>query len=384
MLTLLSRRYKIKTSERERVLTRLISSGLPFSSPEREEDGLSFVSSFFLKKEIEGILRGVSATLTYEPVGVLAALCFFRKRMGLIFGAILSLFLIYLSTFYVWSVRIEGNEELSDEAILEAMAQCGFYEGVLKSRVDVNEIQNEVLSRCHELSFFSINIHGMVADVVVHERVRGTRPTERSLPYNLVADFDGVIVSAVILDGQTMFNIGDAVFKGELLVSGIMDSTSEGFRLRQAEGKVYARTFRTIELSVPYEYYEKREIKREEARRIRVLGKSLGKSVGDDSGSYDVSRLVEEVTLFGLTLPFSIETSVAHYYTNEKSVISETEARAKLTCDYKKYISTELDSATILDERFSFTDKGDALFLTAEVTAIENIAVKERIITENN
>lgn len=379
MSIFLSRRYTLETEKRERTLTALINSGIDFSSPKKEEKGISFKASFFAKKKIKRFADDRGIPLSYRPEGLVSRLFFLKRRRGLIFGSILSFFLIYLSTFYVWSVRIEGNEELSCDFIKRVMAESGFYEGVKKSDVDVNELQNEVLLRCHELSFFSVNLHGMVADVVVHERRTVPDPTERTVGYNLVADMDGVVVSSVILDGQTMFKVGDTVARGELLVSGIVDSTSEGFRIRQADGKVYARTFRTLEFSLPFEYFEKRLIKEEKTKKIRILGHSIGKSVGDDSGSYDISVSEREARLFGLILPFFIEEHKAIYYKNEKSVLSPLEARAKLLDDYKRYLSTELDSGTVVSESIVFHEDEEKMTLTSEVTAIENIAVKQKI-----
>ncbi|MBQ7897301.1 MAG: sporulation protein YqfD [Clostridia bacterium] len=375
----LSRRYTLETEKKERTLTALITSGIDFSSPRKEEKGISFSAPFFAKKKITRFADERGLPLTHRAEGILSRLFFLKKRIGLVFGGILSFFLIYLSTFYVWSVRIEGNEELSDARIKTVMMECGFFEGVKKSEVDINELQNEVLQRCHELSFFSVNVHGMVADVVVHERRTTVIPTERNVPYNLVADMDGVVVSSVILDGQAMFKVGDTVAKGELLVSGIVDSTAEGFRLRQAEGKVYARTSRIIELSLPFEYFEKRLIKEEKTKKIRILGHSIGKSVGDDSGSYDISTSEKEASLFGFLLPFSIEEHKASYYKNEKSTLSPLEVRAELLDSYKRYLSTELDSGTVLGEKLVFSEDEEKMTLTAEVVAIENIAVKQKI-----
>lgn len=379
MSALFSRRYTLHTDKRERTLTSLINSGIDFSSPKREEKGISFSASFFSKKRITHFAKKKNLPLSYRAEGLLSRLSFLKRRPGLIFGGILSFFLIYLSTFYVWSVRIEGNEELSDAHIIKVMEESGFSEGVKKSAVNINELQNEVLQRCHELSFFSVNVHGMVADVVVHERRTVANPTERNLPYNLVADMDGVVVSSVILDGQTMFKIGDTVAKGELLVSGIVDSTSEGFRLRQAEGKVYAKTFRTLEFSLPFEYFEKRLIKEEKSKKIRILGHSIGKSVGDDSGSYDITVSEREARLLGIPLPFKVEEHTASYYENEKSILSPLEARASLLDDYKRYLSTELDSGTVVSESLAFLEDEEKMTLTAEVVAIENIAVKQKI-----
>ncbi len=371
----LYRRYKIKSDSPEKTLTALLNSSLDFSGVKREEDGVSFCASFFLKKKICASFGEVS----YKNEGLLSRLFFLKKRLGLLFGALFGIFLIYLSTFYVWSVKIEGNEELEDEKIERILYECGFHEGVKKSLVDVNALQNEVLSRCHELSFCSVNIHGMTADVVVHERVTVREPTERDIPYNLVSDADGVILSFVILDGQRMFEVGDTVTKGQLLVSGIIDSTSEGFRLRQAEGKVWAKTYRTLNFSIPLRSRERILTEEEYSTRISVLGHSIGGGVGEKGGDCDIEIYSEHFRLFGVSFPIKKESLKATYYSFEERELTEEEARERLMLDYKKYLSTELDSGEVAEEEFFFEVSEGEMRLKVELTARENIAVKEKI-----
>lgn len=371
----LYRRYRIKSEKPEKALTALMTSSFDFSSPKKEEDGISFNASFFLKKKLDGFF----GELSYQNKGLVSRLFFLKKRLGLVFGALFGVFLIYLSTFYVWSVKIEGNEEIEDEKIERVLFECGFHEGVKKSLVDVNALQNEVLSRCHELSFCSVNIHGMTADVVVHERKTVRSPTERQLPYNLVADADGIILSFIILDGQRMFEVGDTVTKGELLVSGIIDSTSEGFRLRQAEGKVWARTYRTLNFSIPLKAEERMLTEEEYSTRISVLGRSIGGGVGKRGGDCDIEISSEPLTLFGISFPLKKESLKASYYSFEEREISEEEAKERLIVDYKKYLSTELDSGEVVEEELFFDLIDGEMCLTVLLTAKENIAVKEKI-----
>ena len=382
-MTFLSLRYKIKTAMPEKALSSLIRSGIPFSRPKREGECLVFFSSPFTKQRVSDWCAKEKYTASVRYEGIFSHILALKHRYGIIFGTILSLFLIYLSTFYVWSVRIEGNSNVSDGEIKKLLYECGFGEGSNKRRVDVNEIQNEALLRCHELSFLSINIHGMVADVVVHERVTAPKATPENEPYNLVADYDGVIVSSVVLDGKSLFEIGDTVFKGQLLVSGLVDSTSGKTALRRSRGKVFARTDRALTFEIPFENIRREYTKTEYSSGVRVLGHSFSGKPDDSKGDCDITVHEEEIRLLGLVLPIKKEVRCAKYYTEKKVILSPEEAEKKAREEYEKYISTELDSATILEESFSVNETDTSLILTAEVTAIENIATEKKIeITE--
>lgn len=372
-------RYTVTTPCPEKTLSQLIKSGIDFSLPHREEEGFSFSSSMTSKKRVLKWGNDVNCPISYCFEGVVTPIFALKKRPGIIFGGLLAFFLIYLSTFFVWSVRIEGNRELSDGEIIRLLSECGFREGVLKASVDVNEIQNTALARCHELSFLSINLHGMVADVEVHERITSPKAVDEVAPYNLVADWDGVILSAVVLEGQSFFQAGDTVYKGQLLVSGLVDSTSGKTNLRHARGKVFARTSRTLTFEIPLENTEPQYTHTEEAHGIRLLGHSFCKRLGNSEGNYDLEVEEEEVRVLGILLPVKLEKRIARYYEERTTVLSYEEAEERAYEEYRRFISTELDSATITEEIFSIEETESSLILTAEVTAIENIAKEKKI-----
>ena len=89
--------------------------------------------------------------------------------------------------------------------------------------------------------------------------------------------------------------------------------------------------------------------------------------------------------LFGLSLPVTRETREVSYYTEKTAVISPEEAEKRAYEEYRGYISTELDTAQLLEESFSIEEKDDGIVLTAQVTAIENIAVEKKFeLTDQN
>lgn len=382
-MKLLALRCNITTSRPESILSLLIRSGIPFSRPQHEENGLSFCSSVFLKKRLMNWANEIKCPIAFSYEGIITPIFALKHRPGIILGTILSLFLIYLSTFYVWSVRIEGNRNLSDGEIIQLLEECGFGEGSNKKDVDVNELQNIALTRCHELSFLSINIHGMVADVVVHERITHPQAIDPKEPYNLVADTDGVIVSSLVLDGKTMFENGDTVFKGQLLVSGLVESTSGSMSPCHAKGKVYARTHRSLTFTVPLEITEKRYVRTETVDGIRILGHSFHKKIKDEKGNYEVETEERAVLILGMLLPITRELRQVRYYSEENVLLSHEEAEERAYNEYRSYISTELDSAEITKEEFCVTENSECVTLAVEISAIENIAIEKKIeITE--
>ncbi len=383
MIRPLAIRWKLKTKAPEKLLTALIASGIPFSSPRREEYGLSFLSGLMSKKRLTAWCKRNGFGFETEYEGLIVPLFALKRRPGIIFGIILSLFFIHLSTFYIWSVRIEGNKDIPDSEIIRLLGECGFGEGTKKSTADTEEIESIMLRKCHGISFISLNVHGMVAEVIVHERTTADRALDGSIPYNLVADCDGVIVSSLILEGNALFETGDTVYKGQLLVSGLIDDAVGGTRTARAKGKVWARTHRTLTFEIPLKETVKEYTHTKTVMGVRVLGHSFYKPIDDPCPNYETELLDEPIHLLGLELPLTRETRHINYYELSAVTLTEDEARERALAEYGSYISTELEGATLTDEAFSFETKEDRLIMTAEVSAIENIAAEKKIeITE--
>jgi similar to stage IV sporulation protein len=76
-------------------------------------------------------------------------------------------------------------------------------------------------------------------------------------PSNLVAACDGQIVSVTAYGGKSEVRAGQTVRKGDVLVSGVIDSEALGYRLVRARGEVIANVTKRFLASAPLETVEK-------------------------------------------------------------------------------------------------------------------------------
>lgn len=355
-------------------------SGLEFYRPQKTEEGILFECAVANYLNLRRVLSCINVEWESETEGLFGLFWAKRRRIGLAIGAIIGIFFIYLSTFFVWGVKIEGNGEVPVSEIVDTLAKHGFYEGALKSRFDVNEVAASFLADRSEFSFCSINISGAVAHVELHP-LSPTRFSEpENDPYNLISDADGIIVRLEVENGMSAVKLGDSVHKGQLLVSGIMENTvNTAFRLVRAEGRVWARVNKTLSFSVPLEYTEKKYTSERSASRLKILGKKIGFARVPSKGDYDIISSVEIPEIFGCELPFGIERILYAFYVEKVETLTEEEALVKAHDLYRKRAVTEFDGATILEESFSHKIKNGELILTCEVCAVEEITTREKI-----
>jgi similar to stage IV sporulation protein len=176
----------------------------------------------------------------------------YRLRYGLLTGFILFFTLLFLMSSFMWSIEVVGVNDISSETVVERLAQYGFKVGSFNGGHDLQELKLLLMRDFDKMAFVTINIKGSRAEVEVTERIMPPPIVPTHVPCNIVAARDGQIIKMETYNGTTTFKAGDAVKKGQLLVSGVLNSTRVGYRMVHAEAKIQARTLRNIKISKEY------------------------------------------------------------------------------------------------------------------------------------
>ena len=182
----------------------------------------------------------------------------FRRRYGFLMGLALSLAAVCLLSRFVLTIEVTGNEQVSTARILSQLRQEGVRPGVYGPALDRKAIAQRALLELEELSWMSVNLYGTRLEVVVREAVPSPEITNEEGYYDVVAETDGIITHVEPLAGEAAVQEGDTAAKGEVLISGLISMeppmySDQPTRYYQthARGRVYARTWRTLEAVIP-------------------------------------------------------------------------------------------------------------------------------------
>ena len=300
-----------------------------------------------------------------------------KKRAGLVAGVLLSALAIAFSSMFVWEIRVEGNEKLSEQIVIEMLKKAGFQEGMMKKNVDVKAVTDRLLINEDEVSWMAINFDGTVAHVEMKE-AKLAIPYKKKENVNLVASTNGIILRVDALEGGTKVTKGEAVTKGQLLVSAFVDKRTGGSLLRGARGYVWANTEREFLVEVPLQYCIKQYTgKQEKSFSITFLGVTVDlENPFIKSSEKTECRISEDkLTLFHkIVLPVLVNRTEKSEYTEYKARRSKKEAleMARNTakdrlCD----ISPEFVTAD-MDETYTYED--EKLVYKCIFRGVENIA----------
>lgn len=157
-----------------------------------------------------------------KKVGVPFTTYRYRKRKIFFMGIFLFGILLYYLSGFVWNIEINGNSYLSNEVILDFLAEeeCSF--GTKKSDISCEALEEALRSRHSEVIWTSIKIYGTKMTVDVQENLLPEEDYEKKddTVYDIVASMDGTISEIVTRSGTPLVSAGTEVKKGDVLVSG--------------------------------------------------------------------------------------------------------------------------------------------------------------------
>ena len=361
-----------------RALNVLMKNNVPFYGVKAEGGGLV---GFCLEPDAFRKYVALTAEMTIEDErvtrrGLFAFASGYKMRIGFFIGAVLCAALLAASSFFVWDINVTGQTGLSEKEILKTLEGYGLYIGAYIPNIDTMRLENELVIDTEELSYASINLRGTVAEVVVRERKE--KDVENiSLPSNLVANCDGQIESIEVRGGMPTVKKGQIVKKGQLLVSGVIDSQAVGYRLVRARGEIYARISRSFTAEVPLVREKKSRTGEKKTRvTIRFFAKKINLFSNNDISfeKYDTIEEEKRLCLFDrVELPVFIIKTTYFEYVTETEKISEEQALSIAEKELAGQTEKTLSEAQILarEERTEIND--GILTLYADIDCIADI-----------
>lgn len=308
----------------------------------------------------------------------------YQARPGVAAGLLAFILVLQLFARRTWVVKVRGNEKLESDQILSVMEGFGVREGADLSKLDIPALQLEALKALPDLAWCTVNLNGSVAYVDVAERIPSPELPKTSPPSNIKASCDGRIVSVEAYSGQAVVQKGDAVVKGMLLVSGVIDSKI-GPILKRSQARVLAETTKTFEVRVPLRETlampSGRVIDRTSLHLFTLNIPLYTDGPIDEQTNVTVSRRL--LTANGMELPLGFISRRYEILQPTEIVRSKEEAAALAKQQMDEKVNAELSSAQIE----SSNENGDVAdgnyVLKGEYVCIMDIGVEEPLNIEN-
>lgn len=311
---------EIVSADINRVINTLMDNGVSLSKV-NWLDELS-VQISVLKKDydkIEKLSKEFQCDIKHiKTAGLSVFLSNALKRPVLAAGLLAFLLLSIWLPKRILFIQVNGNSLVSSKEIIEHAESCGLTFGTVRRQIRSEQIKNNLLERLPQLQWVGINTAGCVATINVKERTEQTeQQVKEAEPSSIVAAKDGVIRSVTAQRGAVCCQVGQAVTKGDTLISGYTDCGSAIVYTR-AEGEVFADTNTILEVVTLHPNVSRSKMLHTETRYSIIIGKNLIK-LYKDSGILDATcvKIYKQYDVMlpgGFILPAKVIAETIEYY----------------------------------------------------------------------
>ena len=362
-----------------------------------EKDGISFCADIREYKNLRLPARRTGVKMRVAEKHGLPFFVFkYRKRKGLAVGAVCFVLLISFLSGSVWNITVSGNEKLTEEQVIKMLSDAGIREGTRVAKIDEHNTAQRIMLNNPEISWLSINPMGSTLYVDVKERKYAPELSDKT-PQNIVAAGDGVITSIKVNAGDALVKAGDAVTKGQVLISGIVTLKNGTTVIRAADGQAQAQVHERVTVFEPFEKPENlRTGRTKTGRLIHFFGIDIPLFISNGFENYEKEQSFKVLSFAGKNLPIGIYKTVFYELKEQTVTLSEEQAvqLAEQKADeeikqriFQNHQNEEQDEGfaerhIVSKEQNTFL-RDDGAEITIDCICVENIAEKQKIEVDN-
>lgn len=170
-------------------------------------------------KKIRPIARKTKCRVKLEKKkGIPFVIKKYRKRkVFAIFLGIVCCFVWVLSGF-IWNIGIEGNENIASEEILNLVASYGVEEGMPKSKIDQNQIIQNLRKQREDIAWVGLETKGTNLTIKIVEASQKPEMIPEDEYCQIIATKEGMIQRIQAQNGTIAKEVGDFVKPGDIVI----------------------------------------------------------------------------------------------------------------------------------------------------------------------
>ena len=258
--------------------------------------------------------------------GISFLINFFKDNKYMIISLLIGLLVLNTLCNTIFDIKINTSDTELKNIINKSLNEFGISK--YRKKKNFNEIQtikDKILSNNEDtIEWIEIRENGCNYEIDITRRVRKEETDIDDTPSDIVASKDGKILYITSTSGTVLKEKNDYVKKGEVLISGnIMKGDELSYQVRSS-GIVYAETWYSVKITVPFEYVEYIDTGKKIYRYyLDVFGKEMtliGKYKSDKT--LNTTKLLLDKPY----LPFKLYKEEMKVYDYKKFHINESDA----------------------------------------------------------
>lgn len=351
---------------------------------EKDGDVFSMCVSINGFKQLRPIARKTKTRVAIlQRYGLPFFMPLLKKRKIFVLGLLLCISFWIFSSYFIWDIELSGNYRITEELFLSYLKQNRVTVGMRKKELDIESLEKEIRRQFPEVTWTSARLDGTRLVIQIKENDAPTAPNvhEDAGGKDLVAPYDGTIVSMVVRSGVPQVSIGDEVTAGTVLVEGKVpvyqeDGTVREYQYVASDGEIWMKHELNHQETLPFDYIRKEYTGRTKVKYfLRILDWELKLDEERPFALYD-SVIREKVPLVfeKLSVPVLAGSITHREYLNVEHTYSAEQAKEELTQKINEFFSSlEEKGVQILEKDVTIKRDSDVWLLNADLSVQERV-----------
>ncbi|MBR3552723.1 MAG: sporulation protein YqfD [Clostridia bacterium] len=301
-----------------------------------------------------------------------------KRRMLPIAGGVCFV-LLWLLSGCIWSVDVAGGSAVPREAMLAVMAENGLRPGVWRKRVNSAALTQAAMNAFNgKLAWAAVNIDASRVVIETRDYIPPDADETYGDPCNLVADFDGLLLSIEVHSGKKANQEGNGVKQGDLLISGVTENRYGKQFFYEARGIVTAIHSDVVTLTRPLRHSTLPIQKTTRRFKLQCLHVALppGRLKANDRSS--LFQRDRQLCSGNVSLPLTLtETTRASY--GSPTPTDEAVGAALLFDDFTALCHRRYGNTTLLSQTLRVVQTGDSLTVRQKARCIDFMGTPQKI-----
>ncbi len=308
----------------------LVENNFCISSAESTDFGIKAVCLASEYKEIARLAKKFQCkTKIIAKKGIYFKMRKILKRKGLLMGATMVFLYLFLFSHIIWRIDVISQDENITRDVYSVLYTNNVYAGCVFSQEKNNNIIRQIFTDVDNVGYVTMNFSKGVLTCKIDPAINKLPYLENSTSGNIVATESGIIEDLRVYKGFSQVQIGQSVYKGDILVSATY--IDRNGTLQQVMPRAYIKAICEKEYTTQIDFEKDVWIRTGEIERqtaVKLLGKNIMLKKADKKkwDKFDIEKSFENMSMMGFMLPVTIERT--KFYNKELVHISRDEQTA--------------------------------------------------------
>ena len=159
-----------------------------------------------------------------------------KKESIFILFPILCVFIIWMSSHYLWNIQLTGNISLTGDIIRDYLYDNGIYYGMPLKEIPINELKFNIRNEYPQINWVSIYLEGTTLQIALKENDNEIYESKtQDIREDLIAPCDGIVENILVRNGTANVKPGNEVSKGQILILGEFQIPAEDGSIKETQ-----------------------------------------------------------------------------------------------------------------------------------------------------